>query len=257
MSTTDTLDSQRSLTIDQFCAVENISSAKYHQLQRDGFGPQELRFPGSRIVRITAGAATAGHDKFIMMDDDVTFYRRRSPDCYNLRNATKDDTDTMLQTISCLLNEVASVGISSREGNNRAGIGHALADNLVVRNTRVMRVLAYRTADFLACEHDRVRVMEDFDVQLQLLRKGLGNACLYYWANGQPKTNAPGGCSIWRAHELHEAEARRLAELHPDFVRLRQKINKTDRDGFGTRTEVTIAWKAAAKSAAALAIAAE
>ncbi len=88
--------------------------------------------------------------------------------------------------------------------------------------------------------------MEDFDVQLQLLKRGLGNACLYYWAQGQSKTNAPGGCSLWRTHEVHEAAARRLAELHPGLVRLRQKANKTDAGGFGTRMEVTIAWKKAA-----------
>ena len=58
-------------------------------------------------------------------------------------------------------------------------------------------------------------------------------------------TNEDGGCSEYRTHEFHEHSARRLAELHPGLVTLRQKSNKTDREGFGTRTEVTIQWKRA------------
>jgi hypothetical protein len=193
-------------------------------------------------------AAAAGEAKFLMMDDDVGLLVRKAEDDWPLRRVAAPDIAAMLAAIEGLLDEVASVGVSGREGNNRAGIGGPLALDLVVRHTRVMRVLAYRTEDFLACEHDRLPVMEDFDVQLQLLRAGRGNACLYYWANGQTRTNAPGGCSIWRTREVHEAGARRLAELHPGFVRLRQKRNKTDAEGLGTRTEVTISWKSAFES---------
>lgn len=148
----------------------------------------------------------------------------------------------MLRTIEGLLDEYAHVGVSAREGNNRAGEGDA---PLLQENTRTYRVLAYQTDMFLSVEHGRVRVMEDFDVNLQLLRQGHKNACLFYWAQGQKMTNAPGGCSTWRTHEVHEESARRLAELHPGLVSLREKHNKTDADGFGTRTEVTIQWKRA------------
>jgi hypothetical protein len=33
--------------------------------------------------------------------------------------------------------------------------------------------------------------------------------------------------------------------LHPGFVKLVQKSNKTDKKNFGTRTEVNIQWKKA------------
>jgi hypothetical protein len=36
-----------------------------------------------------------------------------------------------------------------------------------------------------------------------------------------------------------------MKELHPGFVTTRQKKNKTDADGFGSRTEVTVQWKQA------------
>jgi hypothetical protein len=148
----------------------------------------------------------------------------------------------MLLWMQSALNEHAHVSVSAREGNNRAGVGEA---PLVSLNTRTLRVLAYRTEEFLRAEHGRVPVMEDFDVNLQLLRAGHSNACASFWAQGQRMTNEAGGCSTYRTHELHEGAARRLAELHPGLVRLRQKQNKTDREGFGTRTEVTISWKAA------------
>lgn len=192
-------------------------------------------------------ASQVNHDKFLMIDDDVNFLVRRDEDKWQLQAQTQTDFFEMFTEIEKLLDVYASVGISAREGNNRQGIGPA---PLLVENTRVMRVLAYRTKEFLECEHARVPLMEDFDVQLQLLRKGHKNACLFYWANGQSQTNAPGGCSLVRTHEVQDAAAHKLAELHPGFVRLRQKTNKTDAAGLGTRTEVTIGWKSAAAAGA-------
>jgi len=136
------------------------------------------------------------------------------------------------------LDTFAHVGISGREGNNRVR-------DAWVENTRYMRFLAYRTDQYMACEHNRVTVMEDFDIALQMLRAGHPNKVYYMYAQGQAKTQSAGGCSVWRTHEVHNAGAERLAELHPGFVTVRQKQNKTDREGFGTRKEVTVYWKKA------------
>ncbi len=188
-----------------------------------------------------------GHSKALMMDDDVDFLVRKSADNWQLTAQTEDQTRHMLSTIDQLLDTHAMVGISSREGNNRAGVGGPLDDNMVALNTRIMRVFGIRVDDWLAMEHGRVEVMEDFDLTLQLLESGRTNCCLYYWANGQKMTNMPGGCSTYRTHEVQDRSARRLAELHPEgIVRLRTKQNKTDAAGLGTRTEVTIMWKKAA-----------
>lgn len=194
-----------------------------------------------------------GESKFLMSDDDVKIYVRRSPDAFNLVYASPENTEEMLLEVERRLDTCGHVGVSAREGNNRVGVG---GPDLVQENTRTLRMLAYQTEAFLAAEHGRVAVMEDFDVNLQLLEMGLPNRNLAYWAQGQIKTNAPGGCSVYRTHEVHEASARRLAELHPGFVSLRQKVNKTDTDGFGTRTEVTIQWRRAYMSGVARTIAA-
>jgi len=195
-------------------------------------------------------ALGSGCDRFAMMDDDVDLLVRRGPDDWRLRAQEVSDTRIMLAHIDRLLDRHAMVGVSSREGNNRVGVGDVLDESMVQLNTRIMRIMAVLTETWVGLEHGRVQFMEDFDLTLQMLRRGGTNACLYYYANGQRLTNAPGGCSEARTRETHEASARRLAELHAPHVRLRQKENKTDSDGLGTRTEVTIAWKRAAAEGA-------
>lgn len=184
-----------------------------------------------------------GFSKFVMVDDDVGFLVRRGEDTWRLKAASPEQVSRAMDWLDDALDENAHAAISPREGNNRVGWGPP--DTLVQKNTRTLRCLAYRTEEFLTMEHGRVDVMEDFDVNLQLLRAGYSNAVTYWWAQGQRKTGEEGGCSEYRTHAVHEASAVRLAELHPGLVTLREKHNKTDADGFGTRTEVTIQWKSA------------
>ena len=200
---------------------------------------------GIAATRLWIGehARNHGRDKFVMMDDDIGFLIRRAPDTWRLRGTEKHEVSELMNWVSSALDENAHVGISGREGNNFIGVGDM--HELVSYNRRTIRFLAYRTPDFLSVEHGRVEVMEDFDVNLQLLEKGETIAISYWFAQGQRMTNEDGGCSTYRSHEVHERSAMKLKELHPKFVSLRQKKNKTDAEGFGTRMEVTIEWKQA------------
>lgn len=182
-----------------------------------------------------------GIEKFIMIDDDLKFFTRISEDDWHLRRSQPEDMVEMLATVERYLDDYGQIGISARTGANRVGCG---AKPLLKEATRTNGCTAYRTADFMSVEHQRLPFMEDFDVTLQLLLKGVPNACFYHWSYDQSQTNAPGGCSLYRTHEGHEESARKLAELHPGFVSLRQKANKTGGE-FGTRTEVTVQWKKA------------
>lgn len=198
---------------------------------------------GIARTRLAIGehAHDSGAEMFCMLDDDIRFLVRKSEDGWQLRGTEPGDVSQMFAAVSHWLNcGYSHVGVSAREGNNIAGVG---GKDLRNECTRTIRFLAYRTEDFLGVEHGRVDVMEDFDVNLQLIEQGKPNVSLFYWAQGQKMTNAPGGCSTYRSHEVHERSAHRLAELHPRHVKLRTKNNKTDADGFGTRTEVTIMWK--------------
>jgi hypothetical protein len=50
------LDERGSFTIDEFCARHEISAPVYYRWQKEGIGPRETRFPGSRIIRISKQA---------------------------------------------------------------------------------------------------------------------------------------------------------------------------------------------------------
>lgn len=188
---------------------------------------------------IGENAELYGEKSFIMFDDDIRFYRRRTTEDWHLEKQTRQDTTNMLLWLEAALEEgpYAAASISMRQGNNRE-------TGTERENTRLCRVLGFKTDEFLRCEHGRVTVMEDFDVLLQLLRRGLPNVMSVYYAQDQNQTQNGGGCQDYRTHENHEASARKLAELHDGYVRLRQKQNKTGGE-FGTRTEVTISWKKA------------
>lgn len=188
----------------------------------------------------------AGEKKFCLIDDDLVFLVRVNPDHFSMRNQEEQDTEDMFLYIEQLLDKYAHGAISPREGNNRVGDGDR--EELERENTRAMRFHFFRTHEFVLMEHSRLTDVEDFDFTLQMLRRGYKNIVPYWYAQGQAKTQSPGGCSVYRNNEMHDEQVRKLQAFHPQFVRLRQKSNKTDADGFGTRTEVTIQWKAAYES---------
>jgi len=183
-----------------------------------------------------------GVDTFVMLDDDLKFIRRKDPSDTKLISVEEDDMSQMFTMVRRMLSSHCHVGVSARQGNNNVGAGSA--DLLIERNTRLLRVLAYRVKDFLNLEHGRVDIMEDFDITLQLLRQGKGNVNLYWWAQDQDQTQAPGGCSEYRTQLVHAKSATKLCELHYPFVKLVKKENKTGGE-FGHRTEVRIQWKSA------------
>ena len=54
-------DRNRSESIPEFCLAEGISKSSYYKLKKLGLAPDELRPPGTAIVRITTQARTAWH----------------------------------------------------------------------------------------------------------------------------------------------------------------------------------------------------
>lgn len=187
-------------------------------------------------------------DELVMLcDDDFVFFRRIDPFEPQLRKMEEDDWDDMMLAIKDLFakNEnLYGVGISMRQGNNRLEWNGN-------ENTRLNGCIIYRRSLFLddRIQHDRMNPMNDFDVNLQLLRLGYDNHLIAEFCYNQGGTNAPGGSSDYRTLTTQAASAHKLAELHPGFVNIRQKSNKTGPIELRERTEVTVFWKKARASA--------
>lgn len=178
----------------------------------------------------------------IMMDDDLSFYIRKQEGDWHLRYMK--DAEFLLAYKALLwklIKGYAHVAISAREGNNR----HV---EEWCYNQRYMRAYAYNTEIVKGLKFNRVECMEDFDIALQLIKKGFPSAINYYYAHGQKDSNASGGCSNWRSREVHNNNAKRLAELHPDCVKIRKKKMKQAWGGGGEILDVIVQWKKAYES---------
>lgn len=180
----------------------------------------------------------------VMLDDDIMFYTRKDDVDWRLRYNDKGDDMNNLFTdlLTALEAGYAHVGISARSGNNRVM-------EPVVENTRMYAVLAYNTEIVKKnVIFGRIQFQEDFEVALQLLRKGFANAVFYKWAHGPCiRYQSKGGCENERTLELQNKSVRRLAELHPGFVTVR-KVNKKYEGEMATRDEVIVYWKKAYES---------
>lgn len=183
----------------------------------------------------------------MLCDDDFVFFTRIDPFEPQLRKMEEDDWDNMIQLIHELFEKnpnLYGVGISMRQGNNRLEWNGN-------PNSRLNGCIIYRRNLFLdeRVIHDRMNPMNDFDVNLQLLRLGYDNHLISQFCYNQGGTNAPGGSSDYRTLETQAESAHKLKELHPGFVNIRLKKNKTGDPSLRERTEVTVYWKKARASA--------
>lgn len=173
----------------------------------------------------------------IMLDDDLRFFARRSDDPTKFLPVTDRALEDCFKAVDRMLMHYPNVGILAREGGNRITADY-------VECTRLLRALAYDVGVLHThnIRFDRLIVMEDFDVALQLLRAGYKTAALCSYVQDQRGSNAPGGCSIYRTLEKQAQGAKGLAKLHAPFVKLVMKTTKTAWNG-ATRTDVIVRWK--------------
>lgn len=214
-----------------------------------------LACPVNGIAKTRQWIGQQAGPKFLMLDDDLRFFYRPAirPASDPLPGAGlpniapprlyRSEPEHITQTFACIdkaLDIYAHAAISARDGNNTLPYPVALC-------RRPLRALAYQRKHFLACEHGRVDVMEDFDITLQLLRRGFQNYVTTAYSQDQYKTQLPGGVSDYRTHELHEASVRKMAEMHSEFITLKWKENLHGGE-FGRRLEAIIYWQKAWKS---------
>ena len=98
----------------------------------------------------------------------------------------------------------------------------------------------------LQIRFDEIELMEDFNVQLRLIRNGVLTILNSSFAHAQKNANAKGGCSEFRNIENQSKSARLLAKLHYPFVKVVKKKTKSW-EGMQEREDVMIYWKKAYK----------
>lgn len=210
--------------------------------------------PGIHIVEAPASAVDAGTKReaiikharrqgfthIIMFDDDLRFFVRRTDDPTKFSPATESDVERMIQLIERKLREgYAHVGVTAKQGSNNTPVGG-------MEVTRMMRVLSYDLSVLKEekVRFDRLKCMTDFDVTLQLLRKGYPNFVITDFAQDQAGSNTKGGCSEYRTKEMLAEAAHQLAKLHHPYVKVVEKETKGSWGG-GKRTDVMVYWKKA------------
>ncbi|MGO9062104.1 MAG: hypothetical protein ACLQU2_32785 [Candidatus Binataceae bacterium] len=176
----------------------------------------------------------AGYDKIIMLDDDLSFATRISADDWHLRKIRDDELISEFHRIEDKLGpEFPHVGFGQRLGN------HLLAGGWKSPARMLCTLGYYLPIVTKECRFDLVELHEDLCVTLQLLLKGYPNAVwtetIINWCN------LPGGASTWRTVEMSNAEARKLAELFPDYVSVVQRDYKAS----VPRLEVMVRWQRA------------
>lgn len=177
---------------------------------------------------------TTAHEKILMMDDDLRPFNRRDGNGTKLFQSTEDEIMQAFTDIETLLDTFRHVGISPRQGNNNL-------EGPLEANTRMVYALGYHVPTIVKeCELGRIEHREDMDYTLQLLRKGYENRVLVNFCLDQ-KYNAAGGASLERTMDASNADAKRLAELHPGLVRVVEKQYKAS----VPRLEVVCSWKKA------------
>lgn len=182
---------------------------------------------------IVKEANKRGETKLVMLDDDCGFYAR-GPKGLIKEYATDKVIEATFKWIEDRLDEFAHVGLSSRMGNNHV-------EEEVKRTTRMMHAFAFHVPTVLKyVQFNRVAFREDFDYTLQLLRKGYDNVVKYDVCVAPGAYGAKGGCSDERDVAKSDAEAEKLAALHPGLVKVVQK----DYKGV-PRKEVMVFWKKA------------
>jgi hypothetical protein len=187
-----------------------------------------------------------GDDHVVFMDDDLVLATRRADDPTKFRQPEDGHLRAMLAAIDWELRVHPMVGIGAREGGNRV-------TEPILHNTRIMRVLAFRRSYLRKrmMTFSPMVVMEDFHINLQILRSGAQTCVCNQWVSNQVNgSDALGGCSVYRTPAVQAEAARMLAARHPGLVRIvrKQTINGWGAEEDGMRTDVVISWKKAYES---------
>jgi len=189
-------------------------------------------------------AVERGHDKVLILDDDLVFGRRAMPDAPNLRKTTQEEMHELWERMDRMLNSYVHVGLSPRQMNDKH-FPHLFKEGMRQNAVHGIQPKVLHKENI---RYDTMQLMEDYYVTLSLFSKGYPNYVIVDWTWDQRgASGAAGGCSSYRNAELQEQASLALAAAFPDHVKAVQKETKTGWDGMKTRWDVRVQWRKAAK----------
>ena len=178
----------------------------------------------------------AGYDKIIFLDDDLSFSTRISADGPRLRAIKGEELVPEFARIEDKLGPAfPHVGFGQRQGNHLLPAGWKSPARMIYALAYCLPIVTTE------CRLDLVEIREDMSVSLQLLLKGYPNAIWPGTVVDQRGYNLPGGASDERTVTTSNAEAKKFAELFPDYVSVVQRHYKAS----VPRLEVVVKWKKA------------
>ena len=214
--------------------IENVGATSVFQLDDDGYFfarcPVKYRHVVDGCWEIkpeykNSGIKLLGTKNFV--PDELTQAFRDIQD----RLTTKDRT-----------RRFSHVGLSSRMGNNQEDEEWKVIG-------RMMHAIGHRRDTLLQenIRFDEVQLREDFNVTLRLLQKGYPNTILYTFCISPAPYGREGGVSEERTVKRSNEQAKLLASMYPDFV----KVVEKDYEFSHRRLEVKVAWQKIYKAAVA------
>jgi hypothetical protein len=188
-------------------------------------------------------AVENGYRRILMLDDDLAFQYH---DGEKIKDSTEAQAVQALEWMEDSLGRHAHAAFAPRFLNYEARGDQP--------NMRAMYALGYNVRKFVEAGAQftflgEKTTMEDFYSTLWLMTHGHANVVSGTFRVNPGQSNVNGGCSTWRTTAAQTASAKRLNELFPDFVKLREKKEWQGMEA--GMLDVTIYWKKAAKAGGA------
>jgi len=193
-----------------------------------------------------------GDERYVVVDDDAHAWHYKEPvmidgkEVWGFKNGvsrkfTDEDFDTLFREVNEFMdNGIVHVGM--------------LASNMkptsepnrypIRSNERIMQIVFYDGPNLPDdIEWTRVTMGQDIDVNLQLLSKGYENRIFSKYCLCTSETSAKGGCQVYRTVENHNESQRKIAEMWPGIVKLKEKEVPSGPWKGQKKLMMTVQWK--------------
>lgn len=182
----------------------------------------------------------AGDSKFAVFDDDLSFYWKPDINVNKKEKCDEQALDSLFDLMSLWLDSISSCGLGATYTPYKTGVEHEENFRICLNVFYNGKTLPKDKIDWLSCP-----CAEDFFVTLQLMEMGHSNkVSLRYLVSTIGGTNTPGGASLDRNLEKHNASMEFLKKRFPEAVSITYEQLKDNKMGQGLpKAKAHIQWK--------------